>query len=108
MKPGGGRRKGHDWERAVAKMLRAVFPNARRTGDGLRGTNDLAGIPFAVECKAGGPAKRPYAALDQAIENSDGGLYPVAICKRDRRPPVAMMLLVDWFELVREWKERGR
>ena len=51
------RRKGHDWERLVARECRLEWPEARRgmQGDGAR-VPDVDGTPFWIECKCGSAA----------------------------------------------------
>jgi hypothetical protein len=104
------RTKGHNWERAVARMLRRIFPGARRGYQSRGGGKEMADVvdvgPFHVECKVG---RRPNigAALAQAIDDAPSSLWPVAICKKDRESATATMLLDDWYDLVREWRERG-
>lgn len=53
MSGGGNRRKGHRFERHVAKLFRRWFPDAKR-GYQYRGSDkdcDVVGTPFYVECK---------------------------------------------------------
>jgi len=106
----GCRRKGHDFERAVVRLLASVF------GDDLvrRGLQYRDGIECAdviapglwVECKAQ-QQTNPRAALAQALRGAEGhDLKPVAICKDDRLPPVVMMRLEHFLQLLREWHER--
>lgn len=100
------RRKGHDYERALAATLRSVWPEARRgisqTRDGSD-VPDVEGTPYWVEAKRG---KRVAirAAYDQAVEAADGR-PPVVVSREDRSPPLVTMGLEDWLDLVAEKEE---
>ena len=98
MKPGGGRSKGHNFERWVAIQCRTIWPEAKRGLQGRGGAEapDVDVPEWWIECKVGGPAKDPVAALEQAegdAAKSKDGRIPVAICKRDRCEPTATMRL---------------
>lgn len=107
------RRKGLNFEREVARMLRERMPgcDAKR---GLGQPRSSAEVPdvdvpgFWIECKVG---KRPPVreALDHAVECAarTKGRAPVAVVKEDRRPPFVVMPLEDWLDLVGEWWTRG-
>lgn len=100
------RRKGHTWEREVARRLRPIFADARR-GYQYRDGEDAADVlipRFHVECKVG---QRPNltAALEQAEGDAKPGMWATAICKQDHREPTVTMRLDDWEELVRQWWE---
>lgn len=102
------RRKGHDYEREIARQLREIFPTARRGlqyQDGI-GCPDVAGTPFHVECKRGAKPN-PRAALKQAIDDADKGMIPLCVIKDDRCEPFAVMRWSDLMDFIREWKERG-
>jgi len=100
------RRKGHDYERAVARDLREVFGGDVRRGLQFRDGADAPDVVapcFWVECKRG-KRTNPNAALRQATEASDGkGLWPVAVCKNDNEPATVTMSFEDFLDLVREW-----
>ena len=101
------RTKGHSWEREVAIMLRSIFPEARRGlqyQDGMQ-CSDVVNTPIHVECKR--CKKVDYrAAMRQARAECRPGYAPVVVAKDDREDAVVMMLLDDWIDLVKEWKER--
>lgn len=105
------RRKGHDFEREIARRLRVIFPTSRRgiqsRFGGKEGSDVL--VPFfAIECKVGA---RPNiaAAMEQAIRDAAPTLWPTVISKRDREEPLVTMRLDDWLELVGAWAiETGR
>ena len=100
------RRKGHDFERAMARELREVFGDDVRRGMQFRDGTDAADVVapcFWIECKRG-KRTSPVAALNQATEASNGkGLWPIAICKNDNEPATVTMSLEDFLDLVREW-----
>lgn len=85
------RRKGHGFEREVARMLRALGIPARRTiqsrGGGKEGADvDTAG-PFHLECKTG---RQPnlWAAFRQARRDcEDTGRVPVVLAHREAELP---------------------
>ncbi len=104
---GASRRKGHDWERDVARRFGEVFgAEAVRRGFQYRDGADAPDVVtpvFWIECKRG---KRtdPKGALTQAFEASLGkALWPLAVCKNDKTPPLVAMHLEDFLELVEEW-----
>jgi hypothetical protein len=100
------RRKGHDWEREVARRLRPIFDKAHRGIQSRDG--DEAGdvvIPrFHLECKCGG-THSIGSAMKQATADAKPGLWPAVVSKRDRQEPTVTMTLEDWTELVRQWWE---
>lgn len=102
------RRKGHDFERKVAKDMRTIFPEANRgfqTRGGGKEEPDIVNTPFHIECKTG---KRPslLGAIKQAVEdNGDKARAPVAICHFDRGPTYAVMEYDMWLRLVKGWAE---
>lgn len=98
--------KGAAWEREVVSKLRYCMPDADikrglqyRTGEEAP---DVDMPVFWPECKH---HKRVNvrAALKQAVETAPKGRIPVAVCKDDRQPPIALLLLDDFLDLVREW-----
>jgi len=98
------RTKGHNFERWVARELRAIYG-----ADVCRGLQsfsgkaapDVNGVPdMWIECKVGA---RPNirAALLQAEQATDGRT-PVAICKFDRDPsgPIVSMRWDAWADML--------
>lgn len=88
------RRKGHNFEREVAIMLRPYYPDAKRQleyqeglGYDLQGTGDLS-----IQCKKGSSFKIEKA-LEQAVVKDK---IPVAITKRDREDIVVSMYWKDF------------
>lgn len=92
MKPGGQRRKGHNFERYVARRLREVWPEAKRGLTQSRGatTPDVDGTPWWIECKTG---KRVNVrkAFEQARRDSHAAMNSsrpvIVIAKVDRGKP---------------------
>lgn len=95
------RRKGHDFERYIAKDLRQIFPEAKRGLNQVRlGEGADVEIPwFFIECKHHKVAPL-RSALKQAQDNSDGRM-PVAICKDDRADPIVLMTYEDFKLLLK-------
>lgn len=90
MKPGGQRRKGHDFERRVARDLREIWPEAKRGFQSRGGTKeapDVDGTDYYIECKH---EKKPDrgAAWNQADDAMDG------------RPAVAITKATDSREIL--------
>ena len=101
------RRKGHDFERAVASRLACVF-GADKVRRGLQ-YRDGAECPdvvcpgFWIECKRG-RLTNPRAALRQALADSEEkGAWAVAVCKDDGDPPHVTLTLDDFVDLLTEW-----
>lgn len=92
------RMKGKRVERAVAELIRRVFPDAKRGWQSRSGRDapDIDCTPYWFEVK-GGKCPNPRAALKQAIEDTDGRV-PVVIVKDDRCEPFVVMRLSDWLE----------
>jgi len=107
------RLKGHNWEREVARRLRKVMPGcgAKRGLQTRFGSSEEADVEipcFHVECKVG-KKTRIMAALNQAVEAEKKGRWPIAVCKDDRKPPVVLMRLDDFEEILGQWwMEHGR
>lgn len=102
------RRRGHDWERQVARDLSDLeHVEAERTLQESRDGNvgDLdTNVPLSIQAKAG---KRPriYSAVDEAVEAADPGEHPVAAIKRSngrgkKADRLAVMPWEDFCELI--------
>ena len=88
------RARGHAFEREVAELLRAVWPDAERNLAQARTAKregcDVEGTPWWIECKSGkGIDWR--AALEQAERDSDG--RTVVVIGRERGKRVLMAYL---------------
>lgn len=85
------------------------WPDAGRTLTETRDGNsgDLVHVkPFSAQLKCGA-APSPWRAMREATEAADPGDYPVAIIKRDREKPLAVLTLDDFCELVGKLKTLG-
>jgi hypothetical protein len=102
----GARRKGHDFERELVHVFRAVFGEDVRRGCQFRDGAEAADVvtpALWVEAKRG-RRTNPRAALAQAVEAcGERPLWPVAVCKDDKAPPFVAMRLDDFIELLGEW-----
>lgn len=99
------RRKGHDYERAVARTLRTVFGDGVHRGLQSRSGDETADVEvpvFWIECKRGRRTDLK-AALALAAAACPPERRPLAVCKDDHRPDVVAMHLEDFVELLREW-----
>lgn len=106
------RRKGHDYERKIARWLRdCIGLPARRTWQFRSGEEapDVTAGPFAVETKH---QKSPNvrAALEQACASANPGQWPLAVVKWNGmadKDAIVAMRAEDFEDLVVEWRERG-
>ncbi len=88
------RRKGHNFEREIAKLLRQYYPSAKRqleyqdgVGFDIAETGDLS-----VQCKVGKSFKIEKA-LKEAVRDNK---IPLAITKKDREDIVVSMYWKDF------------
>lgn len=107
------RRKGHNWEREVARRFReALGYSDREVKRGLSqprgGTAEEPdvvlpdGLPWWVEAKVGARVN-PVGALDQAragIAAAESVKRPLAVCKPDRGIPFVALELDDFLRLL--------
>lgn len=105
------RRKGSAGERAVANLLKPIWPDARR-GDQRRQKNDEADVektPLWIEVKTAkvtnvqGAMKQGRA--DAAVVKDKRPV--VAITKRDREPRLVTMDFDLWFDTLTFVKQHG-
>jgi hypothetical protein len=94
------RRKGHNFEREIAKRLRSIFPEAKRhleyQGQEAAGYDlDNTGM-LRIQCKR----NKQYAPITKIEEVKEDGV-PVLITKGDGKREVVCMYLDDWIDLVR-------
>jgi hypothetical protein len=99
------RRKGHDWERDVAELLRPIWPNAKRGLGQAREASvcDVEGTPCWIECKVGAQVSI-MAAMKQALHDgkkANDNRIPLVIAKRDREEPIVTMQLGAFLHLIR-------
>lgn len=109
------RRKGHNWEREVAKAFRealglsdkAVKRGLSQPRGGTAEEPDVVlppELPWWVECKVGARVN-PAGALEQArtgIAAAKVDKRPLAVCKPDRKPPFVALELNDFLRLVQQ------
>jgi hypothetical protein len=103
----GCRRKGHQFERDVAILLRKVFPEARRQFEyhvrDAKGCDIQGTAPYLFQCKRG----KRYASLSamQEIEICpiEGGV-PVLVTKGDGTEPLACLPFSDFLKLLSKSK----
>lgn len=88
------RRKGHNFERETAKLLRPYFPNAKRQLEYQEGLGfDIAETgDLSIQCKVGKSFKIEKA-LKEAVRPTK---IAVAITKRDREDIVVSMYWKDF------------
>lgn len=111
------RRKGHQGERDIAKVLSSVYPNARRglqyqpfrNPEGFETPGkvrecDVEGTPFWVECKRGKKC-RIKPALEQARRDRDKRM-PLAVCRDDNEEAIVSMYLVDFIRYIGLLRDR--
>lgn len=95
-KPGGGRTKGHGYERTVAGYLRAIYPTAERglqsRGGGAE-VPDVNGTPLWVECKRFRKVPSALSLYYRAREEANDGRPAVLVLKEDHQPELAIVPL---------------
>lgn len=103
------RRKGAEFERTLAKMLRDLGYDARRGQQysGANGDADVVGLPHIhIEAKAVEKLNL-YNAMAQAKHDARDGELPAVFHKKNRCKVLVTMELEDWITIYREW-ECGR
>jgi hypothetical protein len=97
------RTKGRVFERLVAKMLRAVWPEAKRGFQSRSGRDapDVDGCPLWVETKHGARVN-VRAAMRQALASTDG--RPVVVVSREDRGEVLVTMRFE--EWLAQWLDR--
>ena len=93
------RTKGHSFERAVARVLRVNFPDARRGKQSTGGREaDVEGTPFRIECKR--QKTVTMGDVRRALQQAQGDAYNweddrpiIAITKGDRQEPLVTMTM---------------
>lgn len=102
--------KGRKLQQTVRDAIVAKYPNltpddVRSTPMGSNGediqlsTAAKAQFPFSVEAKARAKIALVYDALEQAKSQND--LTPLAVIKADRKSPLVVMTMEDFFKLLR-------
>ena len=97
----GSRRKGHDFERYVARMLRQIDPSTRTARqvaplDDCRGRDIVTRLPISIQCKAG-VRVNALEAFEQARTAARPGEIPIAALHDTRRRLKLALVPLDWF-----------
>jgi hypothetical protein len=98
------REKGKRLEREAAKLLEAIYPDARRSAMQAAGAHDpdIVGTDWWVEV-SGGKAPSPHSKFKQAeADSAVDGRPPLVMTKRDGGPWLVSMWVGDFIKLVRE------
>jgi hypothetical protein len=99
------RRKGHQYERDVAKLFREAMGGAEvKRGLQGRGGSEAPDVDcphFWVETKRG-RRPNPRKALEQAERDTDGRV-PIAIIRDDYGEAFVVLRLSQFLQMVREW-----
>lgn len=94
------RRKGHDYEREVARQLQRVFPDAKRnvteTQTGGQGVDIVGTGALAVQCKR----YKSYAPITKIEEVNAPGKIPVLVTKGDRQRDMVVLPLQDFLAIL--------
>lgn len=106
------RRKGHNFEREVARRFREAWPGSdARRGLQYRDGSEAPDVHVPglhIECKVG-KLPSPRAALQQAEAAAKPGTIPLAIIKDDRRKPFVLLSLDDYLDQMGElWQLKNR
>lgn len=100
------RRKGHQFERDVAIALREIYPNARRQleyhEDDCAGVDIVNTGPFRIQCKK---LKKyaPISCIEEVVHFDFLGEIPVLITAGDNKPPLAVIPLDVFLDLIKHW-----
>lgn len=100
------RRKGAEFERTLAKMLRNYGYECRRGQQfsGANGDADVVGLPGVhIEAKAV-ERLNLYDAMAQAKRDAREGELPAVFHKRNRCKVLVTMEIDDFMEIYREWE----
>lgn len=100
------RRKGAEFERTLAKMLRNYGYECRRGQQfcGANGDADVVGLPgIHIETKAV-ERLNLYDAMAQAKADAREGELPAVFHKKNRCKVLVTMEIDDFMEIYREWE----
>lgn len=99
------RRKGHNFERECAKILREIYPEAKRHLESQ--IQDCKGFDldntgrFRFQCKR----NKNYAPVNKIEEVKDlDGTIPALITKGDNMKPVVALYLEDFLEMLKAYE----
>jgi len=106
------RRKGHDLEREVVNLLKAILPEGYQARRGLQSKGG-AGLPDVeisngegalvhIECKRGKKPNIPKA-FDQAFQDHKPSTVPVAVTRADRSWTLVTFRWQDFADMLQAW-----
>ena len=106
------RRKGHDLEREVVNLLKAILPEGHQARRGLQSKGG-AGLPDVeisngggalvhIECKRGKKPNIPKA-FEQAFQDHKPSTVPVAATKADRSWLLVTLRWQDFADMLQAW-----
>lgn len=107
------RRKGKNWELKTAKLLGEALGTEPKRSSYYGKYWDDNGVdlmpkethPFLIQCKAVQTAKYLHDTLEKM--HNDPTKYKVIAHKMNRRPPIAVLYLDDFLELVEMMRKNG-
>ncbi len=89
------RRKGHNFERLVAKVLRPIWPDSIRILEYQQGRgHDVEAGPFRIQCKK----CKQYVSVNRIREVKEK--VPMLVTAGDHKRPVVVMYLKDFVDLM--------
>jgi len=99
------RKKGHDFEREIAKRLRDIgFRRAKRHLEVQREEANGFDLdhtgPFAIQCKR----TKKYASIE-TINEIKSDLMPILVTKGNGKPIMVAMTFDDWLKLAEKFND---
>ncbi len=111
MRKGGGRAKGHGFEREIAILLRPVFPDARRHleyhADDANGVDLINTGYFRFQCKRGRKAA-PLSKIREIECCELSGDVPVLVTQGDRDRVLVALPFEEFLRLLKASTEKVR
>lgn len=93
------RRKGHNFEREVAKRFRALYPGTMRQLEYQQGLGvDVPAGPFDIQCKRG----KQYAPITKINEIPATERIPMLVTKGDLQPTMVALRLDDFIDILKD------
>ena len=109
MKPGGGRAKGRAFEQEIARLLRAIYPDAKRGLQSRDGSEapDVIFPGWHFECKR---CRRVHirSAYQQALDDcaaADSPDIPAVISKDDHGPILVTLAFQAFLDLLEKKRD---
>ena len=96
------RRKGHNYEREIAREYRKRGLDAKRGQQSRDGNedSDVVSPGLSIECKCRAKCPNVFDAMAQAIEGVKTDETPIVHVRVDRRGDLVVLRLEDWFEFL--------